>query len=216
MAVWPSVECTLDVSLGSYLSPEPLLQSPGYMTTMASRGMQVPTYAYAANNPLRYVDRDGLDAYLVNCGGNVGHTDVYVDNACYGPESDPNRSVVGGGFYCAGFPSANALQNLRCVFAAPGEWRASPPPFTSPAAFADRCNDPSRLQVTHIPLSCEDTAAALSRMQSVAASPPTYSAGLNNCHGVAQDIALGDGNRCLFPQNGPFRSGSMVPLYCPR
>lgn len=43
-----------------YLSPEPLLQSPGYMTTMAARGMQVPTYAYAANNPLRYVDQNGL------------------------------------------------------------------------------------------------------------------------------------------------------------
>lgn len=43
-----------------YLSPEPLLQSPGYVRTMAARGMQVPTYAYAENNPLMYVDIDGL------------------------------------------------------------------------------------------------------------------------------------------------------------
>lgn len=49
-----------DPTSGRYLSPEPLLQSPGYMTTMAARGMQVPTYAYAANNPLRYVDQNGL------------------------------------------------------------------------------------------------------------------------------------------------------------
>ncbi|GMU62984.1 MAG: hypothetical protein AMXMBFR34_47470 [Myxococcaceae bacterium] len=43
-----------------YLSPEPMLQSPTFATSMAARGMSVPTYAYAANNPLRYVDRDGL------------------------------------------------------------------------------------------------------------------------------------------------------------
>ena len=45
---------------GRYLSPEPLLQSPMYVRRMAQSGMSVPTYAYAANNPLRYVDADGL------------------------------------------------------------------------------------------------------------------------------------------------------------
>jgi hypothetical protein len=43
----------------SYLSPEPLLQSPAYVRHMAESGLSVPTYAYALNNPLRYIDHDG-------------------------------------------------------------------------------------------------------------------------------------------------------------
>lgn len=53
-----------DPATGRYLSPEPLLQSPAYISTMASSGFSVPTYAYAANNPLRYVDPNGLEIRL--------------------------------------------------------------------------------------------------------------------------------------------------------
>ncbi len=49
-----------DPRLGRYLSPEPLLQQPDYVRLMAQSGMSVPTYAYAANNPLKYSDPDGL------------------------------------------------------------------------------------------------------------------------------------------------------------
>jgi hypothetical protein len=45
--------------LSQYLSPEPLLQSPSYLKGMAEKGMSVPTYAYAANNPIKYTDPDG-------------------------------------------------------------------------------------------------------------------------------------------------------------
>ena len=45
--------------LSRYLSPEPLLQSPAYLRRMAQNGTSVPTYAYAANNPVRYIDSDG-------------------------------------------------------------------------------------------------------------------------------------------------------------
>ena len=46
--------------LWRYLSPEPLLQEQMYVKGMAQQGMAVPTYAYAFNNPLSYVDPTGL------------------------------------------------------------------------------------------------------------------------------------------------------------
>ncbi len=49
-----------DPSVGRYLSSEPMLQSPRYVKLMASKGLSVPSYSYAANNPLRFVDRNGL------------------------------------------------------------------------------------------------------------------------------------------------------------
>ncbi|MFZ2874324.1 MAG: RHS repeat-associated core domain-containing protein, partial [Phycisphaerales bacterium] len=58
---WDNWYRTYLADVGRYLSPEPLLQSPVYVRRMAQSGVQVPTYAYAANNPLRYVDPDGRE-----------------------------------------------------------------------------------------------------------------------------------------------------------
>lgn len=88
---WDNWHRTYMAELGHYLAPEPLQQSPAYVMSMAAGGMQTQAYAYAMNNALRYTDPTDLDAYLVTCGGYVGHTDVVVENACYGPESDPKR-----------------------------------------------------------------------------------------------------------------------------
>ncbi|WP_141257525.1 MULTISPECIES: RHS repeat-associated core domain-containing protein [unclassified Myxococcus] len=64
-----------DPSIGRYLQPEPMLQSPRYVRAMAWRGRSVGAYAYALNNPLHFVDRNGLTAlrYTVSTGS------LYVD-----------------------------------------------------------------------------------------------------------------------------------------
>ncbi|MEW5741186.1 MAG: hypothetical protein AB1938_19845 [Myxococcota bacterium] len=49
---------------GRNLSLEPYLQKPGYASAMAARGIQVPSYAYAANNPLRYSDPTGREVNI--------------------------------------------------------------------------------------------------------------------------------------------------------
>ncbi|MFP2928433.1 RHS repeat-associated core domain-containing protein [Pyxidicoccus sp. 3LG] len=57
-----------DPSVGRYLQPEPLLQSPRYSGGMAAGGYSVPAYAYALNNPQRYSDPNGL--WVVGVGVN--------------------------------------------------------------------------------------------------------------------------------------------------
>lgn len=64
-----SADSPSTANVGRYLSPEPLLQSPAYIIAMASSGLPAPTYAYAANSPLRYADRNGL--YFVSASGQV-------------------------------------------------------------------------------------------------------------------------------------------------
>ncbi len=49
-----------DPSIGRYLQPEPLMQNPRATASYARAGIQINPYGYAASNPLRYYDFDGL------------------------------------------------------------------------------------------------------------------------------------------------------------
>ncbi len=66
--VWTAKD-PIRLGVGAYLSPEPMLQSPAYVRLMAQTGMSVPTYGYALNNPLRYVDINGLFPLPANPSG---------------------------------------------------------------------------------------------------------------------------------------------------
>jgi RHS repeat-associated protein len=46
---------------GRYLQPEPLIQRPEAIASAATIGTVLLAFAYAANNPLRYVDANGLE-----------------------------------------------------------------------------------------------------------------------------------------------------------
>ena len=50
-----------------YLSPEPMLQRPGFVKVMAMHGRNTPAYAYALNNPLNYADDNGLYTLKIIC-----------------------------------------------------------------------------------------------------------------------------------------------------
>lgn len=49
-----------DPSVGLYLSPDPILLSPGSVVSAAAGGMSTPVYAYASNNPVNFIDSNGL------------------------------------------------------------------------------------------------------------------------------------------------------------
>ncbi|MCY1078983.1 RHS repeat-associated core domain-containing protein [Archangium lansingense] len=55
-----------DPRIGRYLQPEPMLVNPRFVVGMARRGFGAPAYAYAVNNPVNYVDPDGLKVKLMD------------------------------------------------------------------------------------------------------------------------------------------------------
>jgi hypothetical protein len=51
-----------EIAVGSrrYLQPEPALQNPFFVKVQARMGHSLPTYSYALNNPIAFVDSDGF------------------------------------------------------------------------------------------------------------------------------------------------------------
>jgi hypothetical protein len=110
------------MSLGRYLSPEPLLQDPNWVRDEAQDGFSTPTYAYARNNPLRYTDPTGLYAWIDECeGGGIYVFATFVQggddrgrNQFPGLQFEPTSSTVqfwtGNQSACADFNLALRVQ----------------------------------------------------------------------------------------------------------
>lgn len=95
------------MSLGRYLSPEPLLQDPRWVASELRRGRQVPAYAYAGNNPIANVDPNGLFfgpviAFIAEWFGVGTAATVMV----HGPTIAAGAAGVGGGLLAANLPSS--------------------------------------------------------------------------------------------------------------
>lgn len=52
---------------GRYLSPEPLLQQSSFVSATVQSGSPLPTFGYASNNPIQYVDPTGLLSWIREC-----------------------------------------------------------------------------------------------------------------------------------------------------
>lgn len=88
-----------DPTTGRYLSGEPLLRSPSYVQWMQQTTAAVASYSYAASNPLRYTDPDGLRIRIVGPPSRIAATRGHVEAAKRDPvigwmvrelDEDPN------------------------------------------------------------------------------------------------------------------------------
>ena len=155
---------------------------------MAKTGMSVPTYAYAANNPVRFTDPDGKKVYFHDEGV---HWSISFDLSCQpelltcepGSHNDPK--VLKVDFWCGEKNS--------------DPWKC----FNGTGAYSATVMNLSTAQAGNefnwtCDVGCHQTAAALDRI--LATCNSDYMLVGNNCRNVVMDALAVAG--CGFP-NGP-------------
>ena len=179
-----------DPSTGRYLSAEPMLQDPGYVRSMAESGQSVPTYAYAANNPIRNVDPDGRTVINQNgtgprglggSGGSAGMATVMG-----GTSTNPVAALLGAAAGALSYCFASGTCRLPWPHSTP-----MPPPPPPP------------------PTSINPIIAAA--MGAAAAGAATCLASTNHRCTLARQVAGPLGVSCAYRCKG---YGALATFYC--
>jgi RHS repeat-associated protein len=176
-----------DPSIGRYLQPEPLHQDPKWVRRVASMGFSPPVYSYAGNNPLARFDSNGLDAFIIRKPGSglIEHWGVAVEVYCHSENTcDPERPVQRYDYSCS---KVNTSATWQCVFGFPdGKFHDKSPKVTP---LKDTLIPGNSVEV--IPLSCEDSAAAVERVCGQLRSVPQYNILFNNCQQFVWTVVYG-------------------------
>ena len=141
-------------------------------------------YGYGVNNPLKYIDPDGLDALLINytdCAHGLGHIGIMALN--------PDGSGLYGGFNPvnpgsardAGIVKNRSFPAGSIVFGSSGR-----PTIASLSALGEQLakldgKSPQAIRIRHIKTSAAETAALTEDIQSNINAPSRYVVGLNDC-----------------------------------
>ena len=103
--------------LSQYLSPEPMLQDPDWVKGQAQEGFSAPTYAYARNNPVHYVDPDGKNPGTA-AGAGIGTFVAPGPGTIIG--AVVGTAIVGAAAWWALSPSATTTTTMNTDRPAPG------------------------------------------------------------------------------------------------
>ena len=135
------------------LQPEPYWLKPRYVEEEVRAGDSVPAYSYAGDNPMLYVDPDGLDKTMIFCdsipGAPKGSTVAYDHGNA--PIPGTNGGIPGN-TVCDDCDAYNINEDGKC----PLGRKTSPLCACRKALEKEICRQCKQMKLPKKPLLCQD------------------------------------------------------------